>query len=334
MRGNEVTQPTKNGITGTTIKIIALISMAIDHFTVFILEGYIKTLDPQYATLGSKSPNLNYDDGTMQLQIVISILHLIGRLAFPLFIFLLIEGFKHTGNIRKYATRLFAFALISQLPYNLMHGGLLHFEKLNIFSTLFMGLLCIYCINELAEKRQWSDKLIPLYYISSILLGAYLVWLFLQNKSIPATRQVPVTQVLILAAVAGVMALIIMIRMGLRLDSGAKNRFTFTVLPIIVFGVISNFIKVEYGVYGVMAIVVMYLFYKNKVRGYVLSVVTLTVYIFNELAAVLAIPLIDRYNGERGMKINKYFFYIFYPAHILILYLIALALGFTTFSLF
>ena len=88
MRGNEVTQPTKNGITGTTIKIIALISMAIDHFTVFILEGYLRTLDPQYATLGSKSPNLNYDDGTMQLQIVISILHLIGRLAFPLFIFL------------------------------------------------------------------------------------------------------------------------------------------------------------------------------------------------------------------------------------------------------
>ena len=128
--------------------------------------------------------------------------------------------------------------------------------------------------------------------------------------------------------------LIIMIRVGLRLETGAKNRFTFTVLPIIVFGVISQFIKVEYGVYGVMAIVVMYLFYKNKVRGYVLSIAALTVYIFNEIAALLALPLIDRYNGERGMKINKYFFYIFYPAHLIILYLIALALGFTTFSVF
>ncbi len=47
----------------------------------------------------------------------------IGRIAFPLFAFQVAEGYTHTSNKRKYALHLFVFALISELPYNLMMGG-------------------------------------------------------------------------------------------------------------------------------------------------------------------------------------------------------------------
>ena len=337
MSGSEVAQPAKKGITGTGIKIIAIVTMLIDHITAILLDNYyvlINTSNGSQSMNGITDTGLNTGDSSTRLLFLITILHMIGRLAFPLYIFLLVEGFQHTRSIRRYALNMLIFALISQLPYNLAHGGLLEFQHLNIFATLLMGILCMWCIKVLGEDRTWSHKLNFLYYITAILLGAYMMWLLLQNRSISLTMQATHEAKVVAYIVAGMIGLLIMIGVSRRLDADGKNRVTFTALPIMAFGVVSHLIKVEYGVYGVMAIVVMYLLRSSRVRGYVMTVATLTVFMLIEAAAFFSVPIVIRYNGKRGMKINKYFFYIFYPAHLLILYVIALVLGFTTFRLY
>jgi len=72
-----------------------------------------------------------------------TVLRFIGRFSFPLFAYLLILGIENTRNIRYYFTRLFIFALISQVPFFLAldYGP---FDSLNIFFTLSSGLLFIY----------------------------------------------------------------------------------------------------------------------------------------------------------------------------------------------
>ena len=83
---------------------------------------------------------------------------LIGRLAFPIFAFLICEGFCHTRNVKRYAVRLGIFALISEIPFNLLHGD--HFfdpDAQNIFFTLLIGLLTIYGIKKLARDGGTLD---------------------------------------------------------------------------------------------------------------------------------------------------------------------------------
>ena len=51
----------------------------------------------------------------------------VGRISFPIFAFLIVEGYFHTGNLRNYVTRLFVFALISEIPFNLAMGSSLFY---------------------------------------------------------------------------------------------------------------------------------------------------------------------------------------------------------------
>jgi hypothetical protein len=73
------------------------------------------------------------------------ILRIIGRIAFPLFAYLLVLGMRSTHNLRGYFDRLLFFAFLSQIPYALLNG-VAPWEKLNIFATLLLGMAMVYFI--------------------------------------------------------------------------------------------------------------------------------------------------------------------------------------------
>ena len=89
-----------------------------------------------------------------------SFLNLIGRMAFPIFAFQISEGYTHTKNLRKYFIRLGIFAIISQIPFSLFSYKILNATtfSLNVFFTLFIGLLSIYLYDYICTLSQKSKN--------------------------------------------------------------------------------------------------------------------------------------------------------------------------------
>lgn len=237
----------KKGVTGSTLKMIAIITMFIDHTAAIVLERML--------WVQGKS-----SDAMLPIYLV---MRCIGRLGFPIFCFLLIEGFCHTRNVKKYAGRLFLFALISELPFDLGFTGHIFYRQYqNVFFTLFIGLLVLIGFRFVEEKKEWSKIL------------AFSL------------------ELLILAA--GMYA--------------------------------ANLLMTDYSAMGVLTIAWMYLCRKNKLLEASVGCIILTLMSLMEITSFLVLLPIHRYNGQRGWNL-KWVFYIFYPAHILLLYLIAYAMG-------
>lgn len=89
----------------------------------------------------------------------------VGRLAYPIFAFMIVEGYFHTKNLKKYVLRLLIFALISELPFNLAVGGALFYPfHQNVLWTFLIAIGAIW-LNERAKKkgrRLWLRILIAL----------------------------------------------------------------------------------------------------------------------------------------------------------------------------
>ena len=102
-------------------------------------------------------------------------MRLLGRMAFPLYAFLLTEGFSHTRNRKKYAGRLFLLAVISEIPFNLMADrSYLSFSHQNTVWLLLLGFLCLMAHEQL--KKAEGTKLIE----AAVLLAAVMASVFLR----------------------------------------------------------------------------------------------------------------------------------------------------------
>lgn len=212
-------------LNGNIIKWIAIITMVIDHVGAILF--------PQY-----------------------EIFRYIGRIAFPLFAFLLVEGYVHTSNVKKYLLRLLIFALISEIPFDIaMYGKAFYWGHQNIFWTLAAGLLVLTLIDRVCKNK----------------------------------------------------------------FAGMAGGFVLGFITLI----IAEVVHADYGAGGIVLIFIFFYFKEKQWLKYILMAILFAVgYGSVQLFGLIAVVPMMLYNGERGKYSMKYFFYVFYPVHLLILHLI------------
>ena len=220
--------------TGNQLKIIAAIAMTIDHIGRYLF------------------PKL-------------TILQIIGRLAYPIFAYMIAEGFEHTQNRKKYLLRMVVMAVFLQLIYGMVIKSMYQC----IFVTFSLSIaLCM-----AADKVTKCNNPLNFTLFALSVVGVWFV-----------TNTLP----------------------------GILNKTDFWI---------------DYGFFGVMLPVMVFMA-KTKPDKLITFVVMLCLlwadcgYI--QGYALAAVPLIALYNGERGKRGMKNFFYIFYPIHMAIIYLIQL----------
>ncbi len=136
------------GISGSTLKIIALVTMLTDHIGAAILEPVLMQKAESMHILWTSYSDLILIDKTLGTTYIA--MRYIGRIAFPIFCFLLVEGFLHTRNVRRYA-----------------------FRYQNVFFTLFIGLLVITALQAVMTHMTEHISLRILLCLISIFSGMY-----------------------------------------------------------------------------------------------------------------------------------------------------------------
>ena len=233
------------GLSGSALKWIAIFTMLLDHLGACVIEVYILNGRGTSPYKGFwRLPNATIDT----ILLLDQILRGVGRIAFPIFCFLLVEGFCHTRDVKKYALRLGIFCLISEVPFDLAFLGTpVYLLYQNVFFTLLLGLLGIWALEYFAGEKRFLGTLIAL----------------------------------ALAALAGLL-------------------------------------HTDYGTFGVAFIEVLYLLRERKALRTAAGILCLMLYGGSEVIGALAFIPISLYNGTRGRQ-PRYFFYVFYPAHLLLL---------------
>lgn len=132
----------RRGLSGTFLKVIACGTMLLDHIGASCLE--VGLLQCEHC------PALLQLDTTLRL---------IGRLAFPIYCFLLVEGFVHTHDVRRYFRRLLLFGLVSEVPFDLaFYRTPFYWGHQNVYWTLALGVLALMALRhfETADGRaEW-----------------------------------------------------------------------------------------------------------------------------------------------------------------------------------
>ncbi|MBC5581018.1 conjugal transfer protein TraX [Anaerofilum sp. BX8] len=236
----------QKSLTGNQLKMIAIISMTVDHLA--------SVLYPDYPTAWW-----------------IVALHIIGRLAAPIFWYFIAEGYYYTHDVKRYALRLFAFAILSHFAYNFAFGipfipfQTSVFNQTSVIWSLAWGLTAL-AIEQSGRFKPWQKTV--------LILGITVITFCADWSSI---------------------AVLAIVQIGTN-RGNFKKQMTMMMLWVAVYAVVyAVFI---HPVYGVL-----------------------------QLFVALAIPLLKRYNGRQGTwKGMKWFFYGYYPLHLVLCGLLRLAL--------
>ncbi len=148
-------------MSNSTLKILAIIFMTIDHIGHFMPNSELYTP-----------------------------MRMVGRLAFPIFLFLILQGYKHTKDVKHYILNLYIFALLSTYPFYYAFGF-----YFNVFFTLGTVVLMLYLFTKTKNKIQNFIIFLLLFLISKpfdwgqpAILTVYLIKDYLNNNSKLATK--------------------------------------------------------------------------------------------------------------------------------------------------
>lgn len=230
-------------LSGDNLKFIAVILMTIDHIAFgllhyFLSVRYMDILPQTYTKL-----NNIYEFGKG-----------LGRIAFPIFCFFLVEGFIKSKNLTKYAIRLLLFAIISEVPFDLgLYQKFYYPDHQNVMLTLLLGLLMMMTIQRINEK---------------------IVGLSTQVK------------------------------------------YLCIICAVTVYGQVANILHTDYSYRGIILIALIYMLRNDKTLQLLAGAALTSL----QKCAPIAFLLLLFYDDSQKPK-YKYFFYIFYPLHLAIIYL-------------
>lgn len=243
-----------------TLKIIACISMILDHIGI-VFE--------------------------------IAALRIVGRIAFPIYLYLVYNGYKHTSSKIMYAVRLGTFAAISQVPFSLFTSGKFLCGNGNVFVTLFVCLICIW-LTDVMMKNRMIKYLSALPTVLTFCL--YFFGIILSDYG----------------AKAVLMSFVFVAFYGKRFSQ--KMVTLLGVACAVFYSYILEWVLFPIGL----------------ILGQNPSLPSMSYWEFVQLFSLLALPLIFIYNGKKGKwpigkpneTLVQYGFYLFYPVHLTLLWLV------------
>lgn len=213
----------------------------------------------------------------------VNIFRIIGRISFPIFAFMIAEGTKYTKNKIRYFSVIFILALAFQIVYYVVAKSL----YMGVLVTFSLSIIIIYALNNFKNQLFTSKSIINVVSSAIILVLTVLAVYY-------ANTLFTIDYGFIGCIIAPIVSLF-------HFKNVNKNGDDSKVLAF--------FKKLDVNILHVLMLAIALLIF-SLLRG------------GNQIYSLISIPLLCLYNGTRGKLNLKYFFYIFYPAHLVILYAI------------
>ena len=263
---------------GSALKLFAVVTMLIDHTGAGILYPYLMNRTALFFLTREQSI------------LLYRVFRGIGRTAFPIYCFLLVEGFFYTRNRLKYLLRMLVFTLLSEIPFDLaLIPGNEASHTLHVADALRSN-FNVYIMN---QNVFWT-----------LSVGLAVIWLIDTSFRYAVRRTADQAH----------------LRLPLNL---AAALVSFLAVLSGCYG--ADLLHTDYGSTGVVLIVVFYLLYRIRPLALAAGYGYFTLMMPNEIWSFPGILMMLFYNGKRGLIRGaawKYFFYAFYPVHLMCIYVI------------